>query len=109
MRQGERDGQYTLTFEVRRLSEGFEDEGWVGHIALPAMQAAVRELVWPCDLATAQAGFMAVRESTHRWSALSQHRTRIGERMPLAIGLAYLARGRRRQARSAAGAAASAR
>ncbi|WP_119157065.1 DNA-binding transcriptional regulator [Caldimonas tepidiphila] len=94
VRQGEREGQYYLTFEVRRLSEGFEDEAWVARIASPAMQAAVRELVWPCDLATAEAGFMVVRESTHRWSALSQHRAMIGERLPLlqtAIGRAYLA------------------
>jgi IclR family mhp operon transcriptional activator len=37
---------------------------------------------------------MVVRESTHRWSALSQHRTMIGEKMPLlvtAVGRAYLA------------------
>lgn len=94
VRQGEKEGQYYLTFEVRRLSEGFEDEAWVSRIASPAMQAAVRELVWPCDLGTAEAGFMVVRESTHRWSALSQHRAMIGERLPLletAIGRAYLA------------------
>jgi IclR family transcriptional regulator, mhp operon transcriptional activator len=94
VRQGERDGQYYLTFEVRRLSEGFEDETWVGHVATPAMHASVRELVWPCDLATAEAGFMVVRESTHRWSALSQHRAMIGEKRPMlvtAVGRAYLA------------------
>ena len=94
VRQGERDGQYYLTFEVRRLSEGFEDETWVGQVATPAMHASVREVVWPCDLATAEAGFMVVRESTHRWSALSQHRAMIGEKMPMlvtAVGRAYLA------------------
>jgi IclR family mhp operon transcriptional activator len=93
VRQGERDGQYYLTFEVRRLSEGFEDEAWVSQVATPMMQASVRELVWPCDLATAEAGFMVVRESTHRWSPLSQHRAMIGEKMPLlvtAVGRAYL-------------------
>jgi IclR family mhp operon transcriptional activator len=93
VRQGERDGQYYLTFEVRRLSEGFEDEAWVAQVASPMMQASVRELVWPCDLATAEAGFMVVRESTHRWSPLSQHRAMIGEKMPLlvtAVGRAYL-------------------
>jgi IclR family mhp operon transcriptional activator len=92
VRQGERDGQYYLTFEVRRLSEGFEDEAWVADVATPLMHAAVRELVWPCDLGTAELGFMVVRESTHRWSALSQHRAMIGERMPLlvtALGRAY--------------------
>jgi IclR family transcriptional regulator, mhp operon transcriptional activator len=93
VRQGEKDGQYYLTFEVRRLSEGFEDEVWVSEVATPMMQASVRELVWPCDLATAEAGFMVVRESTHRWSPLSQHRAMIGEKMPLlvtAVGRAYL-------------------
>ena len=94
VRQGERDGQYYLTFEVRRLSEGFEDEAWVAQVATPHMQASVREFMWPCDLGTAEAGFMVVRESTHRWSALSQHRAMIGERMPIlvtALGRAYLA------------------
>lgn len=94
VRPGDRDGQYCLTFDVRSLSEGFEDEAWVGKVALPAMQAAAHELMWPCDLGTAEAGFMVVRESTHRWSALSQHRAMIGERLPLlatAIGRAYLA------------------
>jgi IclR family mhp operon transcriptional activator len=94
VRPGERDGHYCLTFVVRRLSEGYEDETWVTQVAAPRMQAAVRELVWPCDLATVDAGFMVVRESTHRWSALSQHRAMIGQRMPLpvtALGRAYLA------------------
>nr|WP_315224986.1 DNA-binding transcriptional regulator [uncultured Albidiferax sp.] len=93
VRPSDRDGQYNLTFDVRSLSEGFEDEAWVGKVARPTMQAAARELMWPCDLATAEAGFMVVRESTHRWSALSQHRAMIGERLPMlvtAIGRAYL-------------------
>lgn len=94
VRQGDRNGQYYLTFEVRRLSEGFQDEAWVARVASPMMHASVRELVWPCDLATAEGGFMVVRESTHRWSALSQHRAMIGEKMPIlvtAVGRAYLA------------------
>lgn len=94
VRQGEREGQYYLTFEVQRLAEGFEDETWVGKVATPLMTAAVRELVWPCDIGTAEAGFMVVRESTHRLSPLSQHRAMIGERLPMlltAMGRAYLA------------------
>lgn len=94
VRQGERDGQYYLTFEVRRLSEGFEDEAWVSQVGTPMMHASVRELLWPCDLVTAEAGFMVVRESTHRWSALSQHRAMIGEKLPMlvtAAGRAYMA------------------
>ncbi|MFC6281681.1 MULTISPECIES: DNA-binding transcriptional regulator [Polaromonas] len=94
VRHGERDGQYYLTFEVRRLSEGFEDESWVAQAATPLMHAAVKELLWPCDLTTMEAGFMVVRESTHRWSTLSQHHAMIGQKMPLfvtAAGRAYMA------------------
>ncbi len=94
VRRGEREGQYYLTFEVRRLSEGFEDEAWVEQVAAPLMRASVRELLWPCDLGTMESGFMVVRESTHRFSALSQHRAMIGEKMPVfvtALGRAYLA------------------
>jgi len=94
VRHGEREGQYYLTFEVRRLSEGFEDEPWIDQVAAPLMRASVRELLWPCDLGTVESGFMVVRESTHRWSMLSQHRAMIGEKMPLlvtALGRAYLA------------------
>ena len=94
VRHGERDGQYYLTFEVRRLSEGFDDDDWIEQVAAPLMKASVRELLWPCDLGTLESGFMVVRESTHRWSLLSQHRAMIGEKMPLlvtALGRAYLA------------------
>ena len=94
VRHGERDGQYYLTFEGRRLSEGFEDDAWIDQVAAPLMKASVRELLWPCDLGTLESGFMVVRESTHRWSLLSQHRAMIGEKMPLlvtALGRAYLA------------------
>ena len=93
VRNGERDGQYYLTFEVRRLSEGFADEAWVSQVATPLMHASVKELLWPCDIATLEGGFMVVRESTHRWSTLSQHHARLGEKLPLlvtAVGRAYL-------------------
>lgn len=93
VRPGEREGLYGLTFQVKRLAEGYEDKAWVVQVASVQMQAAVRELVWPCDLGTADAGFMIIRESTHRWSPLSQHRAMIGQRLPLfftALGRAYL-------------------
>jgi len=94
VRHADREGHYHLTFEVRRLSEGFEEEAWVAQVATPRLRASVPRLVWPCDLGTPEAGFMVIRESTHRWSALSQHRAMIGERLPMlvtAMGRAYLA------------------
>ncbi|MFZ4757336.1 MAG: DNA-binding transcriptional regulator [Burkholderiaceae bacterium] len=93
VRHADRDGQYSLTFEVRSLSEGFADDPWVSEVAGPAMRAAVTRLAWPCDLSTAEGGFMLVRESTHSLSVLSQHRAMIGERLPMlvtAAGRAYL-------------------
>lgn len=94
VRKGEKDGQYYLTFAVRGLSEGFVDDEWIEQVALPLMRAAVPDLLWPCDLGTLEDGSMVVRESTHRFSLLSQHRGMIGEKLPLfftAMGRAYLA------------------
>ena len=93
VRRGEKEGQYYLTFAVRGLSEGFVDDDWVEKVALPLMRSAVPDLLWPCDLGTLEGGFMVVRESTHRFSLLSQHRGKIGEKLPLfftAMGRAYL-------------------
>ena len=85
---------YALGFEVRRLSEGYVGADWIDHVASPAMRAHLRALSWPSDLATPDSGFMIVRESTHRFSLLSQHRATIGIRIPMlvsAIGRAWLA------------------
>jgi IclR family transcriptional regulator, mhp operon transcriptional activator len=84
---------YTLTFEVRRLSEGYVASDWIDRVAAPAMWAHLRSLSWPSDLATPDGGFMIVRESTHRQSLLSQHRATIGYRIPMlvsSLGRAWL-------------------
>lgn len=85
---------YALGFEVRRLSEGYLGSDWIDRVAAPAMRAHLRALSWPSDLATPDAGFMIVRESTHRSSLLSQHRSTIGIRIPMlvsSLGRAWLA------------------
>ncbi|MEY2619688.1 MAG: hypothetical protein RL522_2690 [Pseudomonadota bacterium] len=85
---------YALSFEVRRLAEGYVAADWIDRIAAPAMRAHLRALSWPSDLATPDAGFMIVRESTHRASLLSQHRATIGIRIPMlvsSLGRAWLA------------------
>ncbi len=87
-------GTYALGFEVRRLSEGYVGDAWIDQIAAPAMRAHQRILAWPSDLATPDAGFMIVRESTHRMSLLSHHRATIGIRIPMlvsSVGRAWLA------------------
>ena len=94
VRPTDRDGQYCLTFEVRSLSEGFIEEEWIARVAAPLLRAYVKPLMWPCDLATMESEFMVIRESTHRFSMLSQHHSMIGTRLPVldtAVGRAYLA------------------
>lgn len=94
VRPGGRDGEYHLTEVVRQLSEGFRSDRWIADVASPTMKASVRELLWPSDLATVEAGSMMVRESTHRFSMLSQHHAMPGDCMPMmptALGRAYLA------------------
>ncbi len=94
IRPTDRDGQYGLTFEVRSLSEGFIEEEWIARVAAPLLRAYVKPLMWPCDLATMESEFMVIRESTHRFSMLSQHHSMIGTRLPVfdtAVGRAYLA------------------
>ncbi|MBN9478250.1 MAG: hypothetical protein ABS43_26405 [Bordetella sp. SCN 67-23] len=85
---------YVLSFEVRRLAEGYVGADWIDRVASPAMGAHLSALSWPSDLATPDGGFMIVRESTHRASLLSQHRATIGTRIAMltsAIGRAWLA------------------
>jgi IclR family mhp operon transcriptional activator len=84
---------YALGFEVRRLAEGYVGADWIDQVASPTMREHLRALSWPSDLATPDSGFMIVRESTHRFSLLSQHRATIGIRIPMlvsAIGRAWL-------------------
>lgn len=92
--QGPAGGGYALTFEVRRLSEGYDPSDWIDRIAMPLMFERLPQLLWPSDIATPDSGCMVVRESTHRGSSLSQHRAMIGTRLPMpltALGRAYLA------------------
>ena len=87
-------GGYALSFEVRRLSEGYASGDWIDEIAAPVMLEHLRAISWPSDLATPDGGFMIVRESTHRHSMLSQHRATIGIRIPMlvsSLGRAWLA------------------
>lgn len=87
-------GVYSLTYEVRGLSEGYVGSDWIDRIAAPVMAGYLKVLSWPSDLATPDGAFMVVRESTHRRSLLSQHRSTIGIRIPMlvsSLGRAWLA------------------
>ncbi len=85
---------YHLTLQVRDLSEGFRDEHWVSSVAAPLLGNLLSDVLWPTDLGTLDADAMVIRETTHRFSRLSFHRSMVGRRLPLlqtAMGLAYIA------------------
>jgi IclR family mhp operon transcriptional activator len=85
---------YRLTMRVRALSEGFTDQLWVSEIAGPVLSALFDEVVWPTDLYVLDGDCMLCRETTHRISPMSVHRSMVGQRWPVmagAAGRAYLA------------------
>ncbi|HYZ62742.1 MAG TPA: IclR family transcriptional regulator C-terminal domain-containing protein, partial [Acetobacteraceae bacterium] len=88
------DDRFRLRLKVRSLSEGFEDEHWIGAVAAPALLALTQRILWPCDLATLEGTRMVIRETTHRSAPLSIDRNMVGVRLPLlesSTGLVYLA------------------
>lgn len=94
VRRSGSDDRYCLDLRVRELSEGFRDEQWISALASPLLGQLLQEVVWPTDLCTLDVDAMVVRETTHRFSKLSFHRSMIGRRLPLlqtASGTAYLA------------------
>jgi len=88
------DESYRLTMRVRELSEGFRDEHWISSVAAPMLGELLNEVLWPTDVGTLDVDAMVVRETTHRFSRLSFHRSMVGRRLPLletSMGLAYIA------------------
>ncbi len=95
VRRSPSDDSYRLTLQVRDLSEGFTDDEWISTVAAPLMGELMHSVIWPSDLATPDGGAMIIRETTHRFSPLSFHRSMVGRRLPLlltAAGRAYFAR-----------------
>lgn len=94
VRRSESDDSFRLCLKVRELSEGFRDDQWISALAAPLLAELLQEVVWPTDICTLDVDAMVVRESTHRFSRLSFHRSIVGRRLPIlltATGLTYLA------------------
>lgn len=88
------DENYRLTLNVRRLSEGFDDDAWVSAVAGPALRELHPKILWPTDVATYDYDAMLIRESSHRYSPFSIHHALVGQRLPIlrsALGQVYLA------------------
>ncbi len=85
VRRSESDDSYRLALKVRELSEGFTDSEWISTIAAPVMGELLQKVVWPSDLSTPDGEAMQVRETTHRFSPLSFHRSMVGRRLPMLL------------------------
>jgi IclR family mhp operon transcriptional activator len=88
------DDCYRPTIMVRALSDGFDDEAMVAHIAKPHLAALGAQLVWPVAVATPSGATMMIRETTDRQSPLALEQYSAGVRVPMlgsAAGRAYLA------------------
>jgi IclR family mhp operon transcriptional activator len=90
----EHDDCYRPTILVRALSDGFDDEAMIVHLAKPCLKALCAQIVWPTALATPEGAAMMIRETTDHQSPLALERFGAGMRVPLltsASGRAYLA------------------
>lgn len=88
------DDCYRPTIMVRALSEGFDDEAMIAHIAKPHLASLCAAIVWPIAIATPSGGSMVIRETTDRQSPLALEQYGAGIRVPMmtsAPGRAYLA------------------
>src|SRR5271168_596590 len=88
------DDCYRPTIMVRALSDGFDDEALVSHIARPLLASLGAQIVWPVAVATPLGSTMMIRETTDRESPLALEQYGAGVRVPMlasAAGRAYLA------------------
>src|SRR6266851_6588131 len=58
------DDCYRPTIMVRALSDGFDDEALVAHIAKPHLAALGAQIVWPVAIAMPSGATMMIRETT---------------------------------------------
>jgi IclR family mhp operon transcriptional activator len=88
------DDCYHPTIHVRTLSDGFDDDALVTHIAKPLLDSLGAQLIWPVAIATATGATMLIRESTDRQSPLAIGHYSAGARVPMLVsstGRVYLA------------------
>ncbi len=88
------DESYRPTIMVRALSDGFDDQAMLAHIAKPHLAALGAQIVWPVAVATPAGATMMIRETTDRPSPLALEQFRAGVKVPMlgsAAGRAYLA------------------
>ncbi|MDX3969204.1 MAG: IclR family transcriptional regulator C-terminal domain-containing protein [Bradyrhizobium sp.] len=84
---------FSLTPQVRALSEGVSSRDLSSQAALAAMFSLLDQVSWPSDFGVFELGSVLIRESTHPFSPFSVHRSMVGRRRSLvrsALGKAIL-------------------
>lgn len=84
---------FSLTSQVRMLSEGVSLNDLSSQAALPPLFALLKEVSWPSDFALFELGSVMIHESTHSFSPFSIHRSMVGRQRSLvrsALGRAIL-------------------
>ena len=87
------DGSYFLTQQFKYIADGIRDTDWVTQVVSPHMGRLLSQVQWPSDFAIFTSGQLIIKESTHRFSPMSIHRTMVGKSRPLlrsALGTAFL-------------------
>ena len=87
------DDHYYLTVQVRRLSDGYYDGGWISDIARPILRKLCDELGYPVAIATPYGTSMMLRDNTDEQSTLVADVYTRGTLLPLftsASGKVYL-------------------
>ena len=87
------DDHYYLTLQVRRLSDGYYDGGWISDVARPILKALCDELGYPVAIATPYGTSMMLRDNTDTQSTLIADRYTPGTLLPVfssASGKVYL-------------------
>jgi IclR family mhp operon transcriptional activator len=85
---------YRPTLKVRVLSDGFDDEALVGHIAQPLLCRLGERLSWPLAVVTPAGATMLIRATTPNQAPMPLEHHGAGVRVPMlesAPGRAYLA------------------
>lgn len=89
-----RGDRYRLTVQVRRLSDGYQDSGWISDVARPLLRKLCDEISYPVAIATPYGTAMMLRDNTDSESALVTDVYTRGTLLPLftsATGKVYLA------------------
>jgi IclR family mhp operon transcriptional activator len=88
-----KSARFSLTPQVRTLSEGVSLHDLSSQAALPPMFTLLQEVSWPSDFAVFELGSVMIHESTHSFSPFTIFRSMVGRRRSLvrsALGRAIL-------------------